>query len=221
MSIKRWNRRKRMYLKKHLDFLRVGYVKMFIQDLTFAFNRRFGLNKTEEQIKGTLQRYKIRSGRICYFKKGFAPWNKNTKGLMKRNSGTFGKGNVPRNTKPLGSERIDSKDGYVYIKVTEKSPYTKSLTCYKPKHVYVWEKKHGKVPKGMILFFKDNNRLNCKLSNLTLISRSMLVRLNQKGYAKLPKELKPSVLALTKLQVKLWTLLPRTPCGALKRSRHI
>lgn len=120
---------------------------------------------------------------------------------MKPNSGNFQKGHVPANRKPIGSERI-SRDGFIEIKVAEKNPYTGFPTRYKHKHVHVWEQRNGPVPDGMVVAFKDSDPTNCNINNLMLLSRAELLKLNQHGYKKMPVELKPSILAVSKLQVK-------------------
>jgi len=51
------------YTEEHLEFLRDGYRSMNIRDLTKAFNARFGMGKTESQIKNTLNNHDIRCGR--------------------------------------------------------------------------------------------------------------------------------------------------------------
>lgn len=53
------------YLSEHLDFLRVEYPKLSIEDLTAAFNARFGLSKTTEQIKAAVKNHSIKCGRKC------------------------------------------------------------------------------------------------------------------------------------------------------------
>lgn len=50
-------------------------------------------------------------------------------------------------------------------------------------HYYVWEKKHGQVPKDHCLYHKDKNKENNKLSNLALIHKSkMSAVFNPNGY---------------------------------------
>ena len=146
------------------------------------------------------------SGRTGQFEKGHRPWNTGTKGqgLTTANKGSFKKGHVSPNRKPLGSERICSKDGYILIKVAEKDPHTGFPTRYKHKHIYAWEQAHGPVPQGMVVAFKDSDKTHCELENLMVISRAELLCLNQKGYKGMPAELKPNVRVLVKLQVKTW-----------------
>lgn len=68
--------------------------------------------------------------------------------------------------------------------------------------MYIWEQANGPVPKGMVVAFINGDK--CELENLMLISRPELLNLNRLGYKDMPAELKPSVLALSKLQVKTW-----------------
>ncbi|KKK99275.1 hypothetical protein LCGC14_2634360, partial [marine sediment metagenome] len=117
---------------------------------------------------------------------------------------SFKKGTIPPNRNPLGTERICSKDGFILIKIAEKNPYTGFPTRYKHKHVYIWEQANGPAPKGMVVAFIDGDKTRCELDNLMLISRAELLNLNRYGYKDMPAELKPSVLALSKLQVKTW-----------------
>jgi len=56
----------------------------------------------------------------------------------------------------------------------------------------------------MVVAFINGDKTRCELENLMLISRAELLILNQYGYKDVPDELKPSVLALSKLQVKTW-----------------
>ncbi len=201
-----------MYTAEQIEFLRSGYVEMCIPDLTRAFNARFKCNKTESQIRSATRNHSIRSGRDGRLKKGNRPWNAGTKGqrLTTANSGSFKKGNVPANRKLLGSERICPKGGFILLKVPERDPHTGFATRYKHKHIWIWEQAHGPVPDGMVVAFRDSNNQNCDLNNLMLISRAELLRLNRRGYKTMPDELKPSVLVLSKLEVKTFEKMKDT-----------
>jgi hypothetical protein len=139
------------------------------------------------------------------FYKGHETWNAGTKGqgLTGPNSGSFKKGSVPPNRKPLWSERVDTKDGYIVMKVPEEDPYTGFPTRYKHKHVWIYEQTHGPVPEGHVVIFKDQNKRNFDPENLTAIKRADLVRINQAGYKNEPDDLKPSILALCRLKTKI------------------
>jgi len=199
------------YTAKQIEFLRIGYRRMKIHDLTCAFNAQFGTDKPATSIKAALGNRGIISGRTGYFEKGSQPWNAGTKGLglTDANKGSFKNGHVPQNRRPLGSERICCKDGFVLIKIAERDPHTGFAARYKHKHVYIWEREHGPVPAGMVVAFRDSDKLNIEPENLMLISRAELLRLNQRGYKDTPGKLKPSILALSKLEVKTFALRRR------------
>ncbi|MBZ0165607.1 MAG: HNH endonuclease [Candidatus Omnitrophica bacterium] len=189
------------YTDEQLQFLRDKYVSMSRSSLSKAFNARFGTAKTERQITSTLKNHGIQSGRGGFFVKGHTPWNRGKKGCTAPNSGQFKPGHTPRNKRRLWSERVN-RDGYVEISVPERNPHTGAPTRFRPKHVWLWEMEHGPVPKAHALVFKDGNPLNCVIENLLMVTRSELLCLNLHGYNGTRSELKPSVLALAKLDAK-------------------
>ena len=202
------------YTSAQARFIKKRYRKLDIRTLTVAFNNYFGTDKTEIKIRAFTRNHQIKSGRTGYFEKGQNPWNTGTKGLCHGSCTSFKKGNIPANVKPLGTERKDNrtdptKSNYRHIKVAEPNPYTKAPTRYRLKHILVWEKKHGPVPPGMIVVFKDGDEDNCKIGNLLLITRAEHLRLNKYRYKKMPADLKPSILALAKLEVKTFGLLKK------------
>ena len=106
-----------------------------------------------------------------------APWNTGTKSVCKPNSGNFKKGQISWNKKPVGYERICSKDGYVLVKTVEPN-------VFELKHRVIWEKENSPVPKNQVLAFKNQDKTDCRLDNLILMSRTDMVRYNQ-SYQKL------------------------------------
>ena len=106
------------------------------------------------------------------FVKGREPHNKgkridefmSAEGIERSSVTRFKKGHLPHNTKPIGYERVDPKDGYIFIKVSMSGKMV-------AKHRYIWEQAHGKIPDGYLVSFRDGNRHNCDLSNLYLLSR--------------------------------------------------
>ena len=134
--------------------------------------KKLGLKKDRE--------YFVSVGRYCSahpksvatrFKKGNEPFNKgmrleefmSAEGIERSSRTRFKKGQAPHNLRPVGYERIDKKDGYVFIKVE----MGRKMVL---KHRWVWEQAHGKIPKGYIVTFIDGNRQNCELENLKLMS---------------------------------------------------
>ncbi len=51
------------YTDIHIEFITQKFKKAGIPEVTIAFNERFGLDKTERQIKATISNHKIRCGR--------------------------------------------------------------------------------------------------------------------------------------------------------------
>jgi hypothetical protein len=196
----------RLYTPEQIRFLGDKYTGRSSSELTTVFNNHFGTDKTQQQIKSAVHNRGITSGRTGCFEKGHLPWNTGTKGqrLTTANSGSFKKGDIPPNRKPLGSERRDNRDGFILVKIAERNPYTGFPTRYKHKHVHVWEQTNGPVPDGMVVAFRDGKHTNCDPANLMLISRAELLHLNQNGYKGTPDELKPCLLALLKLEVKVF-----------------
>ena len=195
----------RVMTPEQATFVAERYREMTLTDVTAALNHRFGTTLTEKHLRHFTRNHRLRSGRTGQYDKGHRPWNHGTKGLMGPNPGNFRKGNIPANWKPLGTERIN-RDGYVEVKIAERDPYTGSPTRYRLKHVVLWEQAHGPAPDGCVVVFRDGKKLHCEIDNLMLVTRAELMRLNQSHYADLPDDLRPSLAALVKLEVKAFAL---------------
>ncbi|MGJ0317686.1 HNH endonuclease [Aliarcobacter cryaerophilus] len=181
------------YLKIHEDFLR-KHETTPRKKLAELFNEAFKVSILHKAIAQKCRKL----GLICpnngYFKKGGIPANKGTKGLTGANKTSFKKGSIPPNTRKAGSismRKDKNGNSYMHIKVSDPNRWQML-------HVYIWENKHGKIPKGYCVIFKDKNTLNVSLSNLMLVSRAELARLNQK-YAYIDERLKETALQVIKL----------------------
>lgn len=193
------------YTDHQIQWLTTHYVTLTLKELVPQFNAAFGLSETIEQVRAYLKNHGIVSGRTGRFDKGDKPWNTGMKGLQVGGRSVetqFKKGSIPANVKPIGHERICTKDGYILIKVKEPNPYTNAKTRYKHKHLVVWEAAHGPVPEGHVIIFKDGNKLNCELDNLECISRQELVRLNKLQLSKMHEDVRPVIRTIAKLQIK-------------------
>lgn len=157
---------------------------------------KFGFDYTRHQIKGAITRNKLNTGRTGRFEKGRATWNKGTKGLTKANVTSFKKGQKPHNYKPLGSERI-TKDGYCEIKVSDTG------RRWRPKHVLIYEKHHGKVPKGSAVIFLDGDKRNFDIDNLYLVTRSQLAMLNKNSLIQKDADLTKTAINVVDLMKKI------------------
>ncbi len=174
------------------------------KELTNQFNQQFGTQINVGAISAYCKRHGWLTGRDGKLVKGNQPWNTGTKGVCKPNSGSFQKGITPVNRKPLGHERICSKDGFVLIKVDEPNPYTEAKTRYRHKHHVVWEKNNGQIPDKHVIRFIDGDPLNCVIENLICVKKSVNMRMNQNGVNDLPVELRPTAKAIAELEVKLF-----------------
>ncbi len=194
-----------LFTSEQTGFIAEFYRQHTITALTAALNRQFDTAFSEQQIKSFIGNHRIRSGRTGCFKKGHEPWNAGTKGqgLTGPNKGSFRSGTMPRNKRRLWSERLNV-DGYIEISVPERNSWTGAATRWKCKHLWIWEAEHGPLPDGHAVAFIDGDRTNITLDNLMLVSRAELLRLNQNGYGEVQEPLKPAVLALTKLEVKMF-----------------
>jgi hypothetical protein len=171
--------REKKYLPHHIRFLK-GIVKgRSYADITSLFNKEFGFSISVKAMGSLIKKHNLKNGRDCRIRQGNVPPNKGRKGYCAPGSekGWFKPGQMPFNTMHIGSERINA-DGYVEVKYSEKSGSPKNR--WKGKHVLIWEKANGPVPKGHAVIFADGNRRNFKLRNLVLVSRKELAVLNHK-----------------------------------------
>lgn len=165
-------------------------------ELVAQFNRAFGLNLISNQIThacirhGFKHKNKISTGS---FKKGHVPWNAGLKGVNGSSSTTFKKGNPGPNTRPVGSERI-TKDGYWIVKVAEPRQWD-------TKHRLVWESVHGPIPKGSLVLFLSDDKLNVNIENLQMVTRGELAVLNRyEGYGKQTPEVRRALINVVRLE---------------------
>lgn len=108
----------------------------------------------------------------------------------------FGKGNIPTNSKNIGAvswRKGGTNEYYKYIRTPKAN--------WKLEHHIIWEKVHGKIKKGDIIYFIDGNKKNTKINNLKMISRAENMFMNHNN--NYPKELIPSLLILNKLRTKI------------------
>lgn len=191
------------YTDKMAKFLEAGYKQKSLSELTKAFNKKFGTDKKKATLRSFMSRRGFFYGRSSLFTKGRKPWNSGTKGLgyTSANKTSFKKGHVPSTRKHIGAERVQ-RGGYIEVKVKQKCKNTGRATCYRFKHIVEYEKAHGKVPEGYVLRFKDSDKSNCTLDNLQLVTRRVHLYLNKYGYSSLPMELKTTLLAIAKLDIK-------------------
>lgn len=130
---------------------------------------KLGLKKDPE--------WKLMKSMTTSFKKGSVPSNKGrkqseymTREAIRRTKATrFKKGQLPKNTLHDGAITIR------YSSASRGRKPTKFIRIALNKWVelqrYNWEKKYGPIPKGMRLWCKNGDRLNCEPDNWELITR--------------------------------------------------
>ncbi|WP_241690607.1 HNH endonuclease signature motif containing protein [Ligilactobacillus salivarius] len=112
--------------------------------------------------------------------------------------GWFKKGQKSTTEKPLGSEY--TSDGYVMVKVKMNGPRDKR---WKLKHVLIWEKYNGPVPKDNVVTFLDGNKRNFDINNLACIRKGVNSVLNKKKLRSENKEIFEARVAQIELNQKI------------------
>lgn len=109
---------------------------------------------------------------------------------------TFKKGNVPKNHREVGSERINV-DGFIEIKVSEPSKWRlKSRVMYEQYH-------NVKLTSKDVIIYLDGNKLNLEKDNLKLITRKDNLILNNHKLRYSNKEATESGVLVAKLMGKV------------------
>lgn len=168
------NKKQKHYTKEDDELLRRLYPTMRAAELGEMIDRsdksvigranKLGLKKDRD--------FMIECSKAGQFKKGQTPPNKGkkwdeylSKEQQERSRSTlFGKGHMPHNHVPVGTE-AKTTDGYWKVKVGEPKEW-------KFKHILLWEEHHGAVPEGMFVYFKDRNRDNVTIENLAITNRA-------------------------------------------------
>jgi len=202
------------FIGRHLRFnaVEIAWLRnnctMVIDEYHRAFCAEFGRDDmSAASLHSLRKREGWKTGRSGRFEKGAVPANRGKKMPFNPNSARtqFKKGVSPLNTKYAGHERVRKADGYIEISVDETNPHTGFERRYVLKHKWLWQQKHGPVPEGMALKCKGD-RLNTDPSNWELVPRGLLPRLNGRsgrGYDAAPAELKPTIMAVAKLEHQL------------------
>lgn len=185
----------RLYTEEHLAWIKIGYKKYDLAELTKNFNSTFNMNVSVVSMRACTRNHKIKSGRTGFFTEGQVAWNKGMKGLQTGgDAGWFKKGNIPVNHKDVGSQRV-TVDGYIEVKIDE--PNVWDLM-----HRKVWREHHGPIGSGDLIKFKNNNKQDCRIENLFLSSLSENAIMNGLGYNELKGDLKDTAINIVRLKSK-------------------
>ena len=200
-----WKYQKR-YPQGMYEFVRDNSWGVSSKDMADMVNEKFGTNFTQNMMKQFRQRHGIKSGLTGWYQKGHPPGTKgktieeickhDPEKLARVRSTQFKKGDRPVNEMPVGTIVVNS-DGY---KLRKKSMEGGLWDRWEPLHRAVWEEHNGPIPEGMVVTFKDSNRLNCDIDNLMLITRRENQALSRKNLRSEDPDLTEAGLALIKLE---------------------
>jgi len=151
----------RHYTPEEIQFVKENIRGRPYVEMTKTFNKRFGTRITLKQMQGLLYKHGFRNG--IGVVNGYAHPCKGKK--------IGHHGSNYSNYRPLGGEFVNGE--YIYVKTGHR--------IHKPKHLVLWEKTNGKVPKGHVVTFADGNKRNFTLDNLLLISRKENAVMNRLG----------------------------------------
>ena len=173
--------------KGMFEYIRDNSWGVSSKEMAERVNELFGTDFTPSRMKVFRAKWHVRSGITGWYQKGHTPGTKgktleeicghDPEKLARVRQTQFKPGRRPENEKPIGTIVIN-KDGY---KIRKKQMEGEQWERWEFLHRAVWEEHNGPVPEGMIVSFKDSDRLNCDIDNLMLISRgeaSALTRLN-------------------------------------------
>ncbi len=176
------------YPKGMYEFIRDNSWGVSSKEMAEMCNEKFGTDWTPTGMKQFRQRHGIKSGETGWYQKGHAPANKGKKleeyvtdperaaDIRRRIAGTqFKKGHSPQNELPIGSIVISSS-GY---KLRKKQMKGGQWDRWEFLHRALWVEHNGPIPDGMLVTFRDGNKLNCDLDNLILVTRSENAQLNK------------------------------------------
>lgn len=193
------------YSPEELAFIE-GRQTMSRRALHADFVRKFG--RYDVSLVNLISLCKRRgwlTGRDGRYEKGRVPENKGRKMPYNENSARtrFQKGTINGRAreryKPIGTERR-SKEGYVERKVHDGLP---RQSRWRFVHLIRWEAANGPLSAGMVLKCLDGDRTNTDPANWTPLPRALLPRLNGRhgrNYDTAPAELKPTIMAVVKLE---------------------
>lgn len=179
------------------------------REIATLMEERFpGYGWSPRMIGNSIKNKKLSTGRTGRFEKGNVPMNKGLKqseymsseAIERTKATRYKKGELPPNHRQIGDERI-SEDGYIEVKVSM-FRHKKANDCWKLKHRLIWEEANGEIPDGHVVIFIDGNKQNLSLSNLRLVSREQMVRLNRKKLLGINAEITESAIALVNLEIK-------------------
>lgn len=188
-----------------------------IADYHAGFVARFGrVDVSAVNLHSLRKRKGWKTGRTGCFTKGSEPHNKGkpfpvaaTHPNCRKTQFSKGerRGVAVKLYKPIGTERLSSRDGYLERKIHDGMPLQ---SRWRAVHLIEWEAVNGPVPKGHCLKCLDGNKLNTDPSNWECIPRALLPRLaggnryrRVLAFDDAAPEVRPAILAVAKLEQEI------------------
>lgn len=179
-----WKYQKR-YPRGMYEFVRDSSWGVSSKAMAAMVNEKFGTSFTATMMKQFRQRHGIKSGVTGWYQKGHPPGTKGKtqweicKGdpdkLARIKATQYKKGDRPVNEMQVGAI-VRNTDGYLLKKISMQGGI---WDRWKPLHRLVWEEANGPIPEGYVVTFRDNDRMNCSLDNLMLITRGENAAMNR------------------------------------------
>ena len=200
------------------EFIRTYAPGHLINEIQEEYERRFNASApTASAIQNRKTQLGVKSGiRGGCFEKGMTPWNKGKSwdelGIPEESrrrctKTQFKAGQRPHNAmdKPIGYERVDSKDGYVYVKVKDEQQL-KANENFRMKHHLVWEKANGRpVPRDCNIVFADRNKQNFDPENLVAVPRSLWSIISHENIAYADRETLEAAMDIAKARHAIYS----------------
>lgn len=182
--------------------------KVTVKELTVAYNKVFGENRTADVMKSHIRLLGLKQERRRTTKEEDVWLAKNapllsvekTAELFNKHFGSSKSAQVLKvrcnkylkvhhaNVRgeacklPLNAETHYSSN-YTYVKVSNKATGSNGFyKNWKPKQRIVWEEHYGALPKGQFIVFLDKNRRNCSITNLYAVTGQILRELGKKQW---------------------------------------
>lgn len=188
-------------------------MKSFFNEYTYGhhyreileeFNQRFPETPiTMQQVKNAIRRYHLNTGFNGRFRKGQSSPTKgkpqkewmSEEGIRKSQKTRFKNGGIPPNHLDVGTEVLTS-DGYYQVKIAEPN-------VWKLRGRLNYEAVHGEIPDGYVVMHVDGNTTNDDVSNLELMTKSEVMRLNSMCLCARNEEINRSAITIVRLQEKI------------------
>lgn len=191
------------YTKEEDTFLKDNSPILSRQELTDAFNARFGLNIDISAITVRSLKLGANASTTGQFEKGGCPWDKCKGGrdeYMKKYSAVpgrnrFEKGHTPVNIRKVGSKRVDATTGKILVKQSDGS--------WKSISLLTWEKYNGAVPKGYHLLSVNGDVNDTDIKNLRIVTNATQILLMSNNWHKSGAEIFDAGVAYARLYFTL------------------